>query len=97
MKIALVHDWLTGMRGGERVLERVARNFPDADLHTLVSRRLMMTERMLWYIGRGGSRTWDFKPGRGKEWQDGWARMFEYPRLSVDKGRSATISKSTPA
>jgi len=24
MKVALVHDWLTGMRGGERVLERIA-------------------------------------------------------------------------
>jgi glycosyltransferase involved in cell wall biosynthesis len=35
-RVALVHDWLTGMRGGERVLERVARFFPDADLHTLV-------------------------------------------------------------
>lgn len=35
-KVALVHDWLTGMRGGERVLERVARFFPDADLHALV-------------------------------------------------------------
>ena len=39
MKVALVHDWLTGMRGGERVLERVARCFPDADLYTLVWRR----------------------------------------------------------
>jgi glycosyltransferase involved in cell wall biosynthesis len=39
VKVALVHDWLTGMRGGERVLERVARFFPDADLHTLVWRR----------------------------------------------------------
>src|SRR5258706_14518334 len=38
-RVALVHDWLTGMRGGERVLERVARCFPDADLHTLVWRR----------------------------------------------------------
>jgi glycosyltransferase involved in cell wall biosynthesis len=38
-RVALVHDWLTGMRGGERVLERVARLFPDADLHTLVWRR----------------------------------------------------------
>jgi glycosyltransferase involved in cell wall biosynthesis len=37
--VALVHDWLTGMRGGERVLERVARFFPDADLHTLVWKR----------------------------------------------------------
>jgi len=37
-RVALVHDWLTGMRGGERVLERVARFFPDADLYTLVWR-----------------------------------------------------------
>ena len=39
VKVALVHDWLTGMRGGERVLERVARCFPGADIHTLVWRR----------------------------------------------------------
>src|SRR5262249_10605199 len=39
VRIALVHDWLTGMRGGERVLERVARGFPDADVFTLVWKR----------------------------------------------------------
>ncbi len=36
MRVALVHDWLTGMRGGERVLERIARLFPDAPIYTLV-------------------------------------------------------------
>jgi glycosyltransferase involved in cell wall biosynthesis len=36
VKIAIVHDWLTGMRGGERTLERMCRLFPDADLHALV-------------------------------------------------------------
>ncbi len=36
MKVALVHDWLTGMRGGERVLEEFCRLFPDASLFTLV-------------------------------------------------------------
>ena len=36
MRVALVHDWLTGMRGGERVLERLCGLFPDADVHTLV-------------------------------------------------------------
>lgn len=35
-RVALVHDWLTGMRGGERVLERIARFFPDAPIYTLV-------------------------------------------------------------
>jgi glycosyltransferase involved in cell wall biosynthesis len=39
MKVALVHDWLTGMRGGERVLERIATRFPQAPIHTLVWRR----------------------------------------------------------
>jgi len=36
MRIALVHDWLTGMRGGERVLEQLVEEFPQADLYTLI-------------------------------------------------------------
>ena len=35
-KIAVVHDWLTGMRGGEKVLEIIFELFPDADLFTLI-------------------------------------------------------------
>jgi glycosyltransferase involved in cell wall biosynthesis len=35
MKIALVHDWLTGMRGGEKVLEALCEIYPDADIYTL--------------------------------------------------------------
>ncbi|MHB1036767.1 MAG: glycosyltransferase [Pirellulales bacterium] len=38
MKIALIHDWLTGMRGGEKCLEVLCRRFPDARLFTLVHR-----------------------------------------------------------
>lgn len=36
MKIALVHDWLTGMRGGEKCLEVLCRRFPQAELFTLL-------------------------------------------------------------
>ena len=36
VKVALVHDWLTGMRGGERCLEVFAELFPTADLYTLL-------------------------------------------------------------
>lgn len=36
MRLALVHDWLTGMRGGEKTLEVVCERFPDAELFTLV-------------------------------------------------------------
>ncbi len=38
MKIALVHDWLTGMRGGEKCLEAFCERFPDAPLFTLLHR-----------------------------------------------------------
>lgn len=36
MKVALVHDWLTGMRGGERCLEALCEIFPEAKIFTLV-------------------------------------------------------------
>jgi len=39
MSVALVHDWLTGMRGGERVLEALCALYPDADIFTLVHDR----------------------------------------------------------
>lgn len=38
-RVVLVHDWLTGMRGGEKVLESICRLFPAADLYTLVHKR----------------------------------------------------------
>lgn len=36
MRVALVHDWLTGMRGGERCLEAFLCIYPNADIFTLV-------------------------------------------------------------
>ncbi|MGB8952706.1 MAG: glycosyltransferase [Candidatus Aminicenantales bacterium] len=35
VKVALVHDWLTGQRGGEKVLEVLAEIFPQAPIYTL--------------------------------------------------------------
>jgi len=35
-KVAIVHDWLTGMRGGEKCLECFCELFPRADLYTLI-------------------------------------------------------------
>ncbi len=34
-RVAVIHDWLTGMRGGEQVLEGILGVVPDADLYTL--------------------------------------------------------------
>jgi glycosyltransferase involved in cell wall biosynthesis len=39
LRVALVHDWLTGMRGGERVLLELCRLFPTATVHTLLWNR----------------------------------------------------------
>ncbi|HSF68237.1 MAG TPA: glycosyltransferase [Nitrospiraceae bacterium] len=39
LKVAIVHDWLTAMRGGERCLEVMCELFPDADIFTLVHRK----------------------------------------------------------
>lgn len=36
LRVAVVHDWLTGMRGGEVVLEAILRLYPEADLFTLL-------------------------------------------------------------
>jgi len=36
LKVALVHDWLTGMRGGEKVLEVFAELYPEAPIYTLI-------------------------------------------------------------
>lgn len=38
-RVVLVHDWLTGMRGGEKCLEPLARRWPDARLLTLLHRK----------------------------------------------------------
>ncbi len=34
-RVALVHDWLTGMRGGEKVIEVLGGLYPEAPLYTL--------------------------------------------------------------
>src|SRR5439155_27351811 len=37
-RVVLVHDWLTGMRGGEKCLEVLCRRWPEAPLYTLLHR-----------------------------------------------------------
>lgn len=36
LKVVLLHDWLTGFRGGERVLESLCELFPEAPIYTLI-------------------------------------------------------------
>jgi glycosyltransferase involved in cell wall biosynthesis len=43
-RVVLVHDWLTGMRGGEKCLEPLCRRWPDARLFTLLHKRGSVSE-----------------------------------------------------
>jgi glycosyltransferase involved in cell wall biosynthesis len=44
MRVALAHDWLTGMRGGEKVLEALCELYPAADIFTLFHARGSVSE-----------------------------------------------------
>ena len=44
MKVAIVHDWLNGMRGGEKVLEALLELWPDASIFTLFHERGKVSE-----------------------------------------------------
>ncbi len=37
MKVAIIHYWLVGMRGGEKVVEQLCLSYPDADIYTHVA------------------------------------------------------------
>jgi glycosyltransferase involved in cell wall biosynthesis len=45
-RVAVVHDWLTGMRGGEKVLESILDLYPQADVFTLVYHRDRVSDRI---------------------------------------------------
>jgi glycosyltransferase involved in cell wall biosynthesis len=47
MRVAIVHYWLVGMRGGERVLEELIRLYPQADIFTHVVDRERISELIL--------------------------------------------------
>ena len=46
LKVALVHDWLTGMRGGEKCLEVLCELFPEADLYTLLHKKGKLSQNI---------------------------------------------------
>ncbi|MCO4763604.1 MAG: glycosyltransferase [Myxococcales bacterium] len=46
LRVALVHDWLVTLRGGERVLDAFCELFPNATVYTLVRREGVATPRI---------------------------------------------------
>ena len=43
-KVVLSHDWLNGMRGGERCLDLICREYPQAQLYTLLFRPELVSD-----------------------------------------------------
>jgi glycosyltransferase involved in cell wall biosynthesis len=46
MKVAIIHYWLVGMRGGEKVIEALCEMYPQADIFTHVYVPEMVSERI---------------------------------------------------
>ena len=46
MKVALSHDWLNGMRGGEKCLEVFCELYPDAPIYTLFYEKGKVSEKI---------------------------------------------------
>jgi len=46
MKVAIIHYWLVGMRGGERVIEALCEMYPQADIYTHVYVPSQVSERI---------------------------------------------------
>lgn len=46
MNVAFVHDWLNGMRGGEKCLETMLEIFPDAPIFTLLCEPEKISDRI---------------------------------------------------
>jgi glycosyltransferase involved in cell wall biosynthesis len=57
-RVALVHDWLTGMRGGEKVLEAIAELYPAATIHTLLHVRGSVSANLERHPGRQSFVQW---------------------------------------
>jgi glycosyltransferase involved in cell wall biosynthesis len=46
MKVAIIHYWLVGMRGGEKVVEALCEMYPQADIFTHVYAPEMVSEKI---------------------------------------------------
>ena len=79
-RVAVIHDWLTGMRGGEAVLEAILDVLPDAELFTLfhhrgsVSKKIEAHEIRTSSLQKIASRVGDYRrllplfPRAAREW-----------------------------
>ena len=98
MRVALVHDWLTGVRGGERVLDVMAGAFPDAEIFTLLHVRGSTTPRL--ESRPIHTSPLDRLPGKARHYRKWlplfpWAiRRLELPPVDLVLSSSHAVAKS---
>jgi glycosyltransferase involved in cell wall biosynthesis len=98
LRIALVHDWLTGMRGGERVLDALCELYPDAELFTLVHARGSVCARIEQRIVHTSALQW--LPGAARRYREfllffpTLIEQFDFDRFDLVISSSHCVAKS---
>jgi glycosyltransferase involved in cell wall biosynthesis len=95
-RVAIVHDWLTGMRGGEAILDAICELFPNADLFTLLQTDFKMSPRIL--NGRAVQTSFLQKLMGMRRFHQGYRKLLPlFPRAieSLDLSRYDLILSNT--
>ncbi len=96
--VAIVHDWLTGMRGGEKVLEAICELYPAATLYTLVRIPGAVSNRIERHEIRTSAVQW--LPGAGRRYRQylplfpAAVEMFDLDRHDLIISSSHCAAKS---
>lgn len=96
MKVALIHYWLTSMRGGERVLEALCRMYPQADIFTHVYDPTQISETIK---AHKITTTFIHRLPRAARWYKGYLPLMPFALEQLDlSGYDLVISsESGPA
>ncbi|MGZ3694614.1 MAG: glycosyltransferase [Bdellovibrionota bacterium] len=95
-RVAIVHDWLTGMRGGEAILDVICELFPKADLYTLLQTDFKMSPSIL--NGRKVHHSYLQKLMGLKKFSDGYRKLlplFPHAIESLDLSQYDLILSNT--
>jgi glycosyltransferase involved in cell wall biosynthesis len=95
-RVAIVHDWLTGMRGGEAILDVICELFPKADLFTLLQTDFEMSPRIL--NGRPVHHSYLQRLMKMRRFSEGYRKLlpiFPHAIESLDLSRYDLILSNT--
>lgn len=95
-RVAIVHDWLTGMRGGEAILDVICELFPRAELFTLLQTDYRMSPKIL--NGRKIHTSYLQHLMRFPRWRSGYRQLlplFPHAAESLDLSQFDLVLSNT--